>query len=61
MDRLACALGGKTVLPHILSNVNTMLGHGKRPRDLLIKTKLTFCLKLITVLFKPTGDTDTPA
>jgi hypothetical protein len=29
MDRLACALGGKTMLPHILTNVNNMLGHGK--------------------------------
>lgn len=28
MDRLSCALGGKTMLPHILSNVNTMLGNG---------------------------------
>ena len=29
MDRLAVALGGKTMLPHILSNVNNMLAHGK--------------------------------
>ena len=29
MDRLAVALGGKTMLPHILSNVNNMLDHGK--------------------------------
>lgn len=29
MDRLACALGGKTMLPHILTNVNNMLGHGE--------------------------------
>ena len=29
MDRLACALGGKTMLPHILTNVNSMLSHGK--------------------------------
>ena len=27
MDRLACALGGKTMLPHILTNVNSMLSH----------------------------------
>lgn len=27
MDRLSCALGGKTMLPHILSNVNNMLSH----------------------------------
>jgi len=27
MDRLACALGGKTMLPHILTNVNNMLSH----------------------------------
>lgn len=27
MDRLACALGGKTMLPHILTNVNNMLAH----------------------------------
>jgi len=27
MDRLAVALGGKTMLPHILSNVNNMLTH----------------------------------
>lgn len=27
MDRLACALGGKTMLPHILTNVNTMLAN----------------------------------
>jgi len=27
MDRLACALGGKTMLPHILSNVNQMLAN----------------------------------
>ena len=25
LDRLACALGGKAILPHILSNVPTML------------------------------------
>lgn len=25
LDRLACGLGGKTMLPHILSNVSTML------------------------------------
>ena len=25
LDRLACALGGKSMLPHILSNVPTML------------------------------------
>jgi hypothetical protein len=29
MDRLSVALGGKTMLPHILSNVNNMLTHGK--------------------------------
>jgi hypothetical protein len=28
MDRLACSLGGKTMLPHILTNVNNMLSHG---------------------------------
>ncbi|RNA44474.1 Importin-5, partial [Brachionus plicatilis] len=27
MDRLACALGGKTMLPHILTNVNQMLAN----------------------------------
>lgn len=27
LDRLACGLGGKTVLPHILSNVSTMLAN----------------------------------
>ncbi|VVC43442.1 Hypothetical protein CINCED_3A008021 [Cinara cedri] len=27
LDRLACGLGGKTVLPHILSNVSTMLSN----------------------------------
>ena len=27
MDRLACALGGKTMLPHILANVNQMLSN----------------------------------
>lgn len=27
MDRLACALGGKTMLPHILTNVNNMLSN----------------------------------
>jgi hypothetical protein len=27
MDRLACALGGKAMLPHILTNVNNMLAH----------------------------------
>lgn len=27
MDRLSCALGGKTMLPHILTNVNNMLSH----------------------------------
>lgn len=27
MDRLACSLGGKAMLPHILSNVNSMLNH----------------------------------
>jgi len=30
MDRLACALGGKTMLPHILTNVNSMLSHGRK-------------------------------
>lgn len=25
LDRMACALGGKTMLPHILSNVPQML------------------------------------
>jgi hypothetical protein len=29
MDRLACALGGKTMLPHILTNVTNMLNNGK--------------------------------
>ena len=29
LDRLACALGGKTMLPHILSNVPQMLQNGQ--------------------------------
>ena len=28
LDRLACALGGKSMLPHILSNVPSMLQVG---------------------------------
>ncbi|RUS71531.1 hypothetical protein EGW08_020701, partial [Elysia chlorotica] len=28
LDRLACALGGKTMLPHIVSNISQMLQHG---------------------------------
>ena len=28
MDRLACSLGGKTMLPNILTNVNSILSHG---------------------------------
>lgn len=27
LDRLACGLGGKTMLPHILSNVSSMLAN----------------------------------
>lgn len=27
LDRLACGLGGKTMLPHILTNVSTMLAN----------------------------------
>jgi len=27
LDRLSCGLGGKTLLPHILSNVSTMLAN----------------------------------
>ncbi len=29
LDRLACALGGKTMLPHILQNVPQLLSNGR--------------------------------
>lgn len=31
LDRLACALGGKTMLPHIVATISSMLGHGQSP------------------------------
>jgi len=32
LDRLACGLGGKTMLPHILSNIPQMLGNCEYPQ-----------------------------
>lgn len=40
LDRLACGLGGKTVLPHIIVTVPQMLQNGK------FSTKFTFAYKV---------------
>ena len=31
LDRFACGIGGKNMLPHIISTVPQMLQNGKRP------------------------------
>ena len=40
LDRLACGLGGKTVLPHIIVTVPQMLQNGK------FSTKFSFAYKV---------------
>ncbi|CAF1658157.1 unnamed protein product, partial [Didymodactylos carnosus] len=49
LDRLACALGGKTMLQYSVSAVQTMLQNRKCLKCLFIK----LCLQLIGVIVMP--------